>query len=629
MKSNFTPSLATQIKISFYLVCLLLYCISKAYGTSSLLAGVPTSKFGVFCKVKFSDQEQLLKANFGEKSSNPDPYYQQIDQVREYIRLLQYYLPENAVLFQVYSADPSKIDIFSRWMSSLRGFEEIEWLSLSELNFLSQKQWEQTLIDTTQALQLINKPKLPFEETPNNRLLVEKPKKSLDPYNQVINSCPNVYTKVTAINLCNNSVTVSSTNGFSVGDKVLLIQMKGAAIDQSNSTNYGNITSYNSAGNYEFQIIASISGSTITFQHQLVRTYDPNHFVQLVKVGTYTNATTQGTITCPAWNATTGTGGVLVIEASGTLTLGGTIHMNGAGFRGGVTNPNQDFGPCGTSSFFLPSTTTDASEKGEGIAHWIVNQEFARGKLANGGGGGNAHNCGGGGGGNMGMGGIGGYWSGCALPNQGGIGGINLVYNNVQNKIFLGGGGGGGHQNNSVGANGGRGGGIIIIKANSLVSTNNSIQANGQDGFNTPWPGNDGAGGGGAGGTILLNVASYAGVLNVNVNGGKGGNACCTHGPGGGGGGGIVWSSSALPANVIVTATPGVNGVELNWNSAMQATPGQAGGVLTGLSMPQGSVPFVQQAVSVTPTTTAYCQGGSVTLSSSYTQCTGCQGINY
>ncbi|MCS6905675.1 MAG: hypothetical protein NZ576_09920, partial [Bacteroidia bacterium] len=401
---------------------------------------------------------------------------------------------------------------------------------------------------------------------------------------QTLTSCPNIYTKVTAIDLCTNTLTVTSSSGFNVGDRVLLIQMKGATIDQTNTASYGNITAYNSAGNYEFQTISAIAGNNITLQHQLVRTYDPAHFVQLVKVGVYNNVVTQGTITCPAWDAATGTGGVMVMDVSGMLALGGTIHMNGAGFRGGVTNANQAGShPCiSLTPFFLPATTPDAAEKGEGIAHWIVNQEHARGKLANGGGGGNSHNHGGGGGGNMGTGGVGGYWNGCA-PNPGGVGGINLLYNNVQNKIFLGGGGGGGQQNNSFGSSGGRGGGIIILKSGSIVSNNNTIQSNGQDGFNTPGGGNDGAGGGGAGGTILLDVSTFTGNLNINVNGGKGGNSCCSHGPGGGGGGGIVWSTGPLPTNVNVTVAPGANGVETG-NNPMLAAPGTPGGTLTGLN---------------------------------------------
>jgi hypothetical protein len=440
---------------------------------------------------------------------------------------------------------------------------------------------------------------------------------------QTITNCPNSYAKVTAFNLCTNSATVSSTAGFNVGDKVLLIQMKGATIDQTNTANYGNVLNYNSAGNYEFQTIAAINGSNISFTNQIVRTYDPNHFVQLVKVGTFNNLIVQNTITCPVWNAATGTGGIMAIEAAGTIALSGNLEMSGAGFRGGVRNAINGWF-CKTTNFFVAQNTILGGEKGEGIAQWIFNQESGKGKLANGGGGGNNTNCGGGGGSNFGAGGIGGYWNGC-IPNEGGLGGLNLVYNNVQNKIFLGGGGGGGQQNDLQATDGARGGGMIILKAATLVGNNNAIRANGLDAVNA---GYDGGGGGGGGGTVLLDVAAYTTNVTVNVNGGKGANACCGHGPAGGGGGGIVWSAAALPANVNVTFAGGPNGVD-TYSNPMLTTPGQPGGTLTGLSMPQGTAPFIQQAVSVTPTTAIYCQGSSATFSSTYTNCTNCVGVNY
>ncbi|MEY4350567.1 MAG: hypothetical protein RL078_616, partial [Bacteroidota bacterium] len=45
---------------------------------------------------------------------------------------------------------------------------------------------------------------------------------------QSIGGVVNIYTAVT--NMTPNSVTVTSSNGFAVGDRVLLIQMKGALI---------------------------------------------------------------------------------------------------------------------------------------------------------------------------------------------------------------------------------------------------------------------------------------------------------------------------------------------------------------------------------------------------------------
>ncbi|MCH8331125.1 MAG: hypothetical protein IH946_07065, partial [Bacteroidetes bacterium] len=55
----------------------------------------------------------------------------------------------------------------------------------------------------------------------------------------------NTYTAVSAIDYVNNNVTVSSTVGFSVNSKVILIQMNGATVDSSNSSSFGDILNYN------------------------------------------------------------------------------------------------------------------------------------------------------------------------------------------------------------------------------------------------------------------------------------------------------------------------------------------------------------------------------------------------
>ena len=43
-----------------------------------------------------------------------------------------------------------------------------------------------------------------------------------------------------------------STASFSVGDRVLIIQMKGAEINTSNSIAFGSVVDYRNCGNYEF-----------------------------------------------------------------------------------------------------------------------------------------------------------------------------------------------------------------------------------------------------------------------------------------------------------------------------------------------------------------------------------------
>ena len=73
----------------------------------------------------------------------------------------------------------------------------------------------------------------------------------------------NLYTPVTGFFPCLNKLTVDDATGYNVGDTVLLIQMKGAVIDSSNTASFGNITDYKNAGNYEFNYIKSKSGNVI------------------------------------------------------------------------------------------------------------------------------------------------------------------------------------------------------------------------------------------------------------------------------------------------------------------------------------------------------------------------------
>ena len=54
----------------------------------------------------------------------------------------------------------------------------------------------------------------------------------------------NAYTEVLLLDECNNSIKVQNDSAFNVGDTVLLIQMKGAIIDTSNTAAFGTIIDY-------------------------------------------------------------------------------------------------------------------------------------------------------------------------------------------------------------------------------------------------------------------------------------------------------------------------------------------------------------------------------------------------
>lgn len=400
----------------------------------------------------------------------------------------------------------------------------------------------------------------------------------------------NGYAAVTAF-VDPTTVTVDDPAPFSVGDRVLLYQAKGATIDITNNASYGNITAINQAGVFEFNQIAAISGNNITFQCARARPFGnpTTDAIQLIRVAySPSNITTTGPITAPAWDGSKG--GVIALEVDGTLTLGGNISVYGGGFRGGLYSiPGGNSSGCNAITFY-GSPDDQAGRKGEGIATPPGPNHVAyRGKSANGGGGGNDHNTGGGGGSNYGAGGNGGWtscgsrWfcSGFNVTNSGwGYGGVGLAsyITSANLRAFMGGGGGGGHQNNNQGGYGGAGGGVVIIRAGAIVGGGFSIIAAGDSGARSPSvcggpeiAGNDGAGGGGGGGCILLFCESYSGALTLDVRGGKGGScskfqcACSPdHGPGGGGGGGYVgFSTPILPAGITVLNSGGPNGIEL------------------------------------------------------------------
>src|SRR5204863_2404148 len=128
------------------------------------------------------------------------------------------------------------------------------------------------------------------------------------------------------------------------------------------------------------------------------------------------------------------TGGVLALNVSGTLTLGGTVSVNGLGFRGAAGMQLAGDGTATNADYLFTSPTTYTAggagadgSKGEGIAgtpHWLQsgatvvssgqtyaegypNGSMGRGAPGNAGGGatdghpsGNDQNSGGGGGAN-------------------------------------------------------------------------------------------------------------------------------------------------------------------------------------------------------------------------------------
>lgn len=428
----------------------------------------------------------------------------------------------------------------------------------------------------------------------------------------------NTYTPVLALNPCDNKITVEDASTFNVGDTVLMIQMKGAVIDSSNTAAFGSISSYNNAGNYEFNYVRSKAGNVIELLNKLTRQYDiPVGKVQLVRVPYYNGSVTiSDTLTCLPWDGNKG--GILAFNVKDTVNMNADINVSGKGFKGGVGyNPGNASLTCFQNNYYYPPNTINAAQKGESIATISSAKSCGKGNLAAGGGGGAGHNSGGGGGGNGGIGGFGGYQlepCGSAPYNNRGIGGIQPAYSTAANRIFMGSGGGAGHADNpgNIPPGGGNGAGIIIINADKIVSNNKKITANGANAVVCTMPSSpdchDGMGGGGAGGTVLLSINQLNDNSVVEVKGGRGSDviggpiaAAGRIGPGGGGGGGLTFvKGAALPANLTVTNTGGANGVMTqDANNPWGATPGAAGINLFNLVLPVDNVLFTPNIDSV------------------------------
>ena len=416
----------------------------------------------------------------------------------------------------------------------------------------------------------------------------------------------NAYAAALAYDICTNSITVSDATKFGPGDTVLIIQMKGAIIDTSNTPAFGSILDYGNAGNYEFNFISQKSGNVLSLKNKLTRGYDiPDGVVQLVRVPKYKSGYFSGGLTCDIWDGAKG--GIVAVYSTISLTSVEDIYVSGRGFRGAVGyNAVYAASTCNQNNYYYPASSQFATFRGESIGSVSQNLIKGKGNIAAGGGGGNSHNSGGGGGGNGGAGGNGGYQSdSCnATPlNNGGVGGKALLYNSTSNKIFMGSGGGAGHIDNAgvTVPGGANGGGIIILITEALEMFEELIHANGDDaGICGAANCNDGSGGGGAGGTILLSYTSIAGNLILETKGGKGADMYGPitpggrAGPGGGGGGGVTFlTGSSFPVNVTPIASGGINGViQQDANNAWGATAGDDGIAVFDLVLPWDTVLF-------------------------------------
>jgi predicted flap endonuclease-1-like 5' DNA nuclease len=362
----------------------------------------------------------------------------------------------------------------------------------------------------------------------------------------------NVNAHVAVTEISGEKVTFAgTTNPFRAGDRVVVLQTAGAFIDTSDDERFGSITSDNGAGRYVWATVIGTNGQAVRLAEEVCGFDTKNGKVQLVRASSHPgDVNVTGRMDVAAWDGTAG--GVIAIEAGGTLQIGAEVDASGKGFKGGSVSANS---AGATARGYVYAATSLAGWKGEGIGAVSADQAAGRGAPANAGGGGNEHNSGGGGGSNGGAGGRGGFEYHSQTGDTNGIGGRSLDY---ADRAFLGGGGGGGQQNNAQGSAGAAGGGIVLLRARSVKgSAGGAIRANGANAANAGW---DGAGGGGAGGTILIDTTSVSGGLILEALGGKGGTTGWGQGEGAGGGGGTIRTNAALPASVKTSLLGGDSG---------------------------------------------------------------------
>jgi len=464
----------------------------------------------------------------------------------------------------------------------------------------------------------------------------------------------------TASIVLGKAATGGAQMAIAAGDLVLVMQMQSATINFTNTSSYGDgvpgdpgsgSTNLDNTGQFEFVVATSAvptGGGTLTFTgagatNGLLNSYtntiatssQGESTFQVIRVPQYASATLTSTLAALAWNGATG--GVLAIDVSSQLTLGGTVAVDGDGFRGGggrilagngtgtatdyvqlstnKANGSKGEGIAGTPAFIAPAgytTTTAAAATNQTYVEGLPSGSYSRGAPGNAGGGGtdsdpktNTQNDGGGAGGNGGTGGNGGFgWNSAGIV--GGFGGV--LFPASTGTLIAGGGGGAGTTNDGswyaggtggadcgttctgIYSSGAAGGGIAILHAGSVTGTG-SITSNGLTATDVE---NDGGGGGGAGGSIEIfaNSGSLTG-LTVQANGGNGGNTWLTdapgtpfpgnrHGPGGGGGGGVIFLSAAPTASSVKA---GLNGYSTMANDAYGATVGQAGTVSSNFTI--------------------------------------------
>ena len=427
----------------------------------------------------------------------------------------------------------------------------------------------------------------------------------------------NSYARVISISSAN--VQLSSAAGFGVNSRALIVQMKGAAVNRADSSVHGDITSYGTAGRFEYVKIVGVSGNVVTLSAPPTIAFATSGSVQMVSVPVYENLTLSQNIIPKSWDGQSG--GIIALDVFDTLTLSANMNATGRGFQGGILAATTPYDGCASDqNNYTGSLQAGTGNKGEGVVPDSDAHFARRGHNGNGGGGGNITDAGGGGGGNVGAGGLGGRELDICDEglNFGGLGGQALDYS-TNNRLFLGGGGGSGSEVSQEATGGNRsGGGMIFVRAGTIVGGGGRLIADGLSAIQDDANGSDGGGGGGAIAVSVINSVSGSPVFQVR--GGDGGdeaNSSFAHGTGGGGGGGAIrlYGTTCLSINPSFdggsagTSALGSSAGDPQWG-AIDGNPGDCKGNFSVLGT---TSPIDPAKLNIIKTSSVYTAGGDST----------------
>jgi len=289
------------------------------------------------------------------------------------------------------------------------------------------------------------------------------------------------------------SVDVSSVSGIDVGDWVMIHQ----TYYPSGNSNLSTICPY------EFKEILSVSGSTLTFQTSISGTFIDG--AQVIKAYRCIDFTLDSSISIStsSWDQSTYTGGIIPIYADGTVTINGTINMEGKGYQGRAKTKSDNSFENGQAGYGIDNSYRGAGQGGTRGAG-------GHGNPGGGGGGGHENN------GSQGNG---------QGSNGGNVSGGSAIGSTSGSHLTMGGSGGQGapHDINGSYQRGGHGGGAVFIQGTDITGSG-TINVNGASGHDNVGIRNwQGGAGGGAGGMVLFKTTSgTASFTNVTKNGGSG-----------------------------------------------------------------------------------------------------------